>query len=226
MKNENGDENNNQQTDSQRFVPRTILTVTNLGIRRSERWLFRDLNFELKSGEVIQVVGENGAGKTSLLRSLCGLLPYARGEAKWAEIDESECLPLFLGHLPAVKPELTVFENLKFHPIAGEFATESQIEAAIEEVQLGFYLDTQARYLSAGQVRRVGLARLLIAQTPCWILDEPFTSLDVDGCHWLEGKIDDFAKNGGCVLLTSHQSIHLPTPPKLLELSNAEQFTC
>jgi len=207
-------------------MPISVLKVENLGIRRSERWLFRDLSFELNPGEIIQVVGQNGAGKTSLLRCLCGLLTEAEGSINWLEINELPCLPLYLGHLPAVKPELTVFENLKYHPIAGQFLDDIQIEDAVDEVRLGDYLETPTRYLSAGQTRRVGLARLLMADTPCWILDEPFTSLDVEGCKWLEKQMEVFAEKGGSILLTSHQPVHLTKAPTILELKRPEEALC
>ena len=196
-----------------------ILKVNELGIRRSERWLFRELNFELMAGEVVQIIGQNGAGKTSLMRSLCGLLTQREGKIEWQTIDGEPCLPIFLGHLSAVKPELSVLENLLYHPIGGQFFDEAVIESAIAEVGLSYYADTSARNLSAGQTRRVGLARLLLAQTKCWILDEPFTSLDVEGCSWLESKISDFVTAGGSVLLTSHQSVNLKIAPRILELA-------
>ena len=204
----------------------SILTVQSLGIRRSERWLFRDLSFQLTNGEVIQVVGKNGAGKTSLLRSLCGLLPHAEGDFSWREVDDNPCLPIFLGHLPAVKPELSVLENLLYHPLGGKFIDENLIEDAIDEVRLSYYADTPARHLSAGQIRRVGLARLLLADTECWVLDEPFTSLDVEGCSWLEQKITEFVKKGGSVLLTSHQTITLAESPRILEIKRLEDAPC
>jgi heme exporter protein A len=197
----------------------TILTVTELGIRRSERWLFRDLSFALKVGEVVQITGQNGAGKTSLMRSLCGLLNQREGQIEWQVVDDNVCLPIFLGHLSAVKPELSVLENLLYHPIGGKFFTESAIESAIAEVGLSYYTDTSARNLSAGQTRRVSLARLLLADTKCWMLDEPFTSLDVEGCAWLETKISQFVTEGGCVLLTSHQAVNLKVKPRILELT-------
>ena len=204
----------------------SILSVQQLGIRRSERWLFQNLSFELKPGDVVQVVGQNGAGKTSLLRCLCGLLTEAEGKVSWREIDELPCLPLYIGHLPAVKSELTVFENLKYHPIAGQFIDDVRIEDAIDEVRLGEYLETPARYLSAGQNRRVALARLLLAETPCWVLDEPFTSLDAEGCKWLENQIEQFSAKGGAVLVTSHQKLNLATELQFLELHGAESASC
>ena len=203
-----------------------ILKVDSLGIRRSERWLFRDLSFQLIHGEVIQVIGQNGSGKTSLLRSLCGLLPHAEGSIGWREVDDNPCLPIFLGHLPAVKPELSVLENLLYHPLAGKFFTEEIIINAIDEVLLSAYVDTPARHLSAGQTRRVGLARLLLADTECWVLDEPFTSLDVEGCAWLEQKITEFTNKGGSVLLTSHQPVNLSETPRMLEIKFSETAEC
>ncbi len=194
----------------------SILSVQSLGIRRSERWLFQDLSFTLNLGELMQVVGVNGAGKTSLLRCLCGLLPKAKGEYRWGQDDDM--IPLYLGHLPAVKPELTVFENLKLHPIAGKFAANNDIDQAIFEVDLEGYEDELARTLSAGQTRRVGLARLLLADSRCWVLDEPFTSLDVGGCQWLEKQMIKYVDKGGAVLLTSHQPLTLLKNPRILTL--------
>lgn len=195
-----------------------ILQVDSVGIRRAERWLFRGLSFQLDAGEVIQVVGENGAGKTSLLRSLCGLLPHAEGEIKWQSGDKRTTLPLFIGHLPAIKKELTVFENLRLHPVGGRFFSEKEIEDAVFEVKLGRYLNISARNLSAGQTRRLGLARLLLGTPYCWVLDEPFTALDKSGCRWLEAKINDYRDAGGCVVMTSHQPVLLRKPPRSIEI--------
>ncbi len=191
-----------------------ILDVKSLGIRRSERWLFRSLDFRLDAGEVIQIVGENGAGKTSLLRCLCGLLSKAEGEIIWGEQIE----PIYLGHLAAVKPELTVFENLSLHPVAARFPEEDEVLRAIIDVNLEGYEDESARRLSAGQTRRVALARLLLADSPCWILDEPFTSLDAAGCRWLEEKIAVYVASGGSLIVTSHQHIELAVKPKIIEI--------
>ena len=118
-----------------------IVTVNNLGIRRSERWLFQALSFSVTEGEAIQVTGKNGAGKTSLLRALCGLLPFQDGEVHWRTIDELPIIPTFLGHLAAVKGDLTVLENILYHPINGKFHQEEAIETALIEVGLGQYVD-------------------------------------------------------------------------------------
>ncbi len=192
----------------------SVVNVKSLGIRRSEHWLFRDLSFDLFAGESLQIFGENGSGKTSLLRCLCGLLSEAEGEIVWAE----QTQPIFLGHLAAVKAELSVFENLLLHPVGGKFPSEDAVLKAIIDVGLEGYEEEPARRLSAGQTRRVALARLLLAETQCWILDEPFTSLDVAGCRWLETKISDFVSNGGSLIITSHQEIQLSVKPKSITI--------
>jgi heme exporter protein A len=214
----------------------TILTVNSLAIKRSERYLFTDLSFQLNSSEVIQIVGANGSGKTSLLRALTGLLSLEHGMITWHPYQtnssnhtddattQEPSLPLLLGHLPAVKKELSVLENLLYHPIGGQFFEEQAIEKALLEVGLSFYADTPARNLSAGQTRKIGLARLLIADNPCWILDEPFTSLDKAACQWLEAQIEAFISRGGSVILTSHQNVNLECPIRSIELKPVNEL--
>ncbi len=196
-----------------------IAKVSALGLRRSERWLFRALSFQFNSGEVIQVIGPNGSGKTSLLRAMCGLLFVAEGEIKWGS-DERRILPFYQGHRAAIKPELTVFENLKLHPLGGQFFSDSRIDDAIGAVNLTGYEDEPARRLSAGQTRRVGLARLLLTNAPCWVLDEPFTSLDIEGCAWLEHQIEQYVAMGNSVLITSHQKMQLNISPRIIDLQS------
>ena len=101
-----------------------LLDVTDLGLRRSERWLFRNLSFQVTSGEIVHVTGENGIGKTSLLRCLCGLLSAQEGKINWRHEQDEPILPLFLGHAATVKPELTVLENLSLHPVNRKFFSE------------------------------------------------------------------------------------------------------
>ena len=197
-----------------------VVSVKNLGIRRSERWLFQALSFSVSEGEAVQVTGKNGAGKTSLLRGMCGLLPVQEGEIHWRTVEEVPIIPTFLGHLAAVKGDLTVLENILYHPINGKFPDEARIETALIEVGLGQYVDRSAKHLSAGQVRRVALARLLLSDAECWVLDEPFTALDVNACKWLEGVISTFVKAGGTVLLTSHQAVHLDVPLKEMKIED------
>ncbi|MBT8448565.1 MAG: cytochrome c biogenesis heme-transporting ATPase CcmA [Gammaproteobacteria bacterium] len=195
-----------------------LLKVNKLGLRRSERWLFRDLNFQLNTNEVVHITGENGIGKTSLLRCLCGLLSAQEGDITWLEENDLPLLPLFFGHAPTVKPELTVLENLLLHPLNRQYYTEAVWEEALHTVGLGNYLDAMAKNLSAGQTRRVALARLLVSDAKCWILDEPFTALDVTACKWLSEVISDYASKGGSVLMTSHQPVVMSADVKVMEI--------
>jgi heme exporter protein A len=194
-----------------------MLTVSQLGLKRSERWLVRDLSFAMGPGDVIQVTGSNGAGKTTLLRCLCGFMEPATGTFRWHMPSEAD-LPLFLGHKPAVKPELTVLENITLHPLSCSFVHEKSAIEALARVGLSAYLDTPARHLSAGQTRRVALSRLLLSSASVWVLDEPFTALDVEGCGWLSRCISDFSRKGGAVLMTSHQPVEVDVPVRQLPL--------
>ncbi len=172
----------------------------------------------MEAGDVIQVTGRNGAGKTSLLRGLCGLLPVQSGEIRWLHKNDQPIIPTYFGHLNAVKADLTVLENILYHPINGKFHDEEAIEKAVAEVGLGQHIDYLGKQLSAGQSRRIGLARLLLSDAEIWILDEPFTALDVNACAWLEGVISNYVKQGGAVLLTSHQKIALQVPMKEMNI--------
>lgn len=195
-----------------------LLKVNKLGLRRSERWLFRELSFQLNTHEVVHITGENGIGKTSLLRCLCGLLSAQEGAISWHQENDLPILPLFFGHAPTVKPELTVLENLLLHPLNRQYYSEAVWEEALHTVGLGSYLDTMAKNLSAGQTRRVALARLLVSDAKCWILDEPFTALDVTACQWLSEVISDYASKGGSVLMTSHQPVVMSADVKVMEI--------
>ena len=136
----------------------------------------------------------------------------------WQKVDDLPLIPTYIGHLPAVKAELTVLENIQYHPINGQFYDEQSIEKVVVEAGLGAYLDHMTKHLSAGQVRRVALARLLLSDAKCWILDEPFTALDMNACAWLESLISNYVAQGGTVILTSHQAVDLDVPIKEIPL--------
>ncbi|RMH44170.1 MAG: cytochrome c biogenesis heme-transporting ATPase CcmA [Gammaproteobacteria bacterium] len=194
------------------------LQTEQLGVRRSERWLFRRLDLELDQGELVQITGANGAGKTTLLRTLCGLIEPNEGRVKW--FLENDASPMYLGHKACVKAELTALENLLLHPVNGRRVTEEQALDALAEVGLAEYVDSPVRYLSAGQGRRVALARLLLSDTMVWVLDEPFTAIDVEGCQWLEGLISTFVSNGGAVVLTSHQPLRWSSQIRAIDIGD------
>jgi len=194
-----------------------MLTATGLSCVRGERCLFSGLDLSVGAGEWLHVQGENGAGKTSLLRILAGLSPPAEGEIHWngeatrtlAEDFRRDLL--FLGHHGAVKEELTPFENLSLAAqLDGTALDEATALKALARFGLRGREDLAVRFLSAGQKRRVLLARLAVRQATLWILDEPFTALDVKAVGLLSGLIVEHVTNGGIAILTSHQTIPLP----------------
>ncbi len=197
-------------------VPLTpLFEARALCCERDERLLFRDLSFSLAPGEVLQVLGGNGAGKTTLLRGVAGLSSRIEGDMFWcgAPLPRQSwqflCDSLYLGHDAAVKPGLTPVENLRWHAGLWGRVREIGIEGALAAVGLGLFLDTPAQQLSAGQRRRVALARLLLSPARLWILDEPFTAIDLDGVQQVENLIAGHAAAGGAVLLTTHHRLSL-----------------
>ncbi|RIZ65288.1 MAG: cytochrome c biogenesis heme-transporting ATPase CcmA [Methylococcales bacterium] len=180
---------------------------------RDDRILFEALNFELNVGQVLLLEGENGSGKTSLLRILCGFREPDAGQVLWCDnaINDSQYYDdmAYVGHLDGVKKELTVLENLKVSLALGQSGHYS-IPQALAKVQLTNFDDALVQSLSAGQKRRLSLARLLITKKTLWILDEPFTSLDKQGISLIESLMTEHCKAGGMIILTSHHDIALP----------------
>lgn len=202
-----------------------LLQVDNFHCERDDRILFRGVSFALDHGEILQVVGHNGCGKTTLLRSLCGLSSYAVGDVQWRGKSLAEAVSdfrrevLFHGHLPGVKALLTPRENLNWF-VDVYCLGVGDIEAALAEVGLFGYEDVPCGSLSAGQLRRVALAKLLLSPATLWVLDEPFTAIDVHGIAMLQSLLQHHLAKGGAVLLTSHQAIDVPEVRSL----NLEMF--
>ena len=182
----------------------TLITVESLSLERGGRQLFEDLSFDVRAGQLIQIEGANGAGKTSLMRILAGLSRYG------FEGRVTRHAPLlFLGHQPGVKQLLTPRENLAWHAAGeGEYG-DAAIEQALARVGLAGYEDVSSHTLSAGQHRRVNLARLYLSSSPLWLLDEPFAAIDQKGVADLERLMVAHASEGGAVIVTSHQSIQV-----------------
>ncbi len=182
-----------------------LLRAQQLSLTRGGRELFTGLDFAICGGQLVQIEGANGAGKTSLLRILAGLSRYGfEGSV------ERHAPLLYLGHQPAVKAMLTPRENLAWH-VSGEGAyTDAAIDAALERVGLYGYEDVPSHALSAGQHRRVSLARLYLSKSPLWLLDEPFTAIDADGVAALEERKAAHVAAGGAVVFTSHQPLRGP----------------
>jgi heme exporter protein A len=198
-----------------------LLEAVDLTCVRGDRRLFHDLSLTLSPGEVLQVEGENGAGKTSLLRILAGLGQPASGEVRWRGIPiarQREAYGralLYLGHLGALKEELTGLENLLTDArLAGWPAMDrARVMAALERMGLQRVAALPVRVLSAGQRRRTALTRLLLSPAPLWVLDEPLNALDANAVVQLTDLLQSHTAQGGTVVLTSHQPFgggHVP----------------
>ncbi|MGC4366061.1 cytochrome c biogenesis heme-transporting ATPase CcmA [Hydrogenophaga sp. R2] len=202
------------------------LVLDSVTCSRGGRTLFDRLDLQLAPGQWLQVQGANGAGKTSLLRLISGLLPPSAGEVRWrgepvATQRDRWCRErLYLGHEAALKDDLDPLENLQVASLlAGWPASRAQARAALADAGLRGCERTPVRRLSQGQRRRCGLARLLLSRSaPLWVLDEPFNALDADACAWLAERLQDHLQRGGLLVLTSHQSVPLPPPEQELQL--------
>ena len=191
------------------------LQVKSISCTRGYRDLFSDLEFELNPGQVLRVEGKNGSGKTSLLRIMSGLAQPLQGEVLWqgrkihhAESSYFQDL-LFIGHKAGIKYELTPLENLCMARQLNGSKPSNGIEEALYQVGLYGFEDVPCARLSAGQKRRVALAQLFLTQAKCWILDEPYTSLDVAAVAMLEEVFTQHINNGGMLVITSHQPVTL-----------------
>ena len=189
------------------------LRAWELAIERGGRLLFSGLSFEADQGAALIVTGPNGAGKSSLLRALCGFLPLHAGGFALDGGDGERTIgeqAHYLGHADALKSALTAGENLAFW--AGALGGDASREAgcaALERVGLAHAIDFPARALSAGQKRRVALARLLIAHRPLWLLDEPTTALDAGAQAAFAGVARDYLRDGGIILAATHAPLGL-----------------
>jgi len=193
-----------------------MLEVRDLECVRGDHRLFTGLNFQLQGGELLRLRGSNGSGKTSLLRTLCGLLEPAEGKVLWrgenirAQRDEFNAELLYLGHSNGVKSELTGFENLRIsNALCGHALADERLYDALEEIGLGGREDLPTQVLSQGQKRRVALARLLLSEVALWVLDEPFVALDVNAVAQLAKLIEAHLQKGGMVVYTTHQEVEM-----------------
>lgn len=188
------------------------LCAVDLACHRGGRDVFTGLHFAVSSGEALTIRGRNGAGKSSLLRSIIGLVRIVRGkltlEGGDSELSIAEQAH-YLGHLDALKPSLSVAENLRFW--ASFLGSGSPaIEPALEAVGLGELADLPAAYLSAGQRRRLSIARLIAVKRPIWLLDEPTSTLDAGAQDRLAGLMGTHLAEGGLILAATHGPLGLP----------------
>lgn len=202
-----------------------MLEASNLECQRGEKRLFHGVSLRVDAGACLMVQGANGSGKTSLLRMLCGLSSPASGEIRWrgtpikALAEEYFAELLYCGHAGAVKDELTALENAQLSAtLAGTPVDAEAARAALRRFGLKGREDLPVRVLSAGQKRRVALARLVLEKRALWVLDEPLTALDKTAVTTLCELIDAHLAEGGMAVLTSHQALPLAARVEPLRL--------
>jgi heme exporter protein A len=193
-----------------------MLMAQGLACVRGDRLLFKNIGFELKAGGLLYVLGENGSGKSSLLRMLCGLLMPEKGGIFWdgkkIKEDAENYLPnlTYIGHLNGLKDDLTALENLQIAArLAGNDASEQKTLAALTAIGIARCANLPARVLSQGQKRRVALATLWLTQSKLWILDEPFAALDIASTEVLALRLGEHMANGGMTIITTHQDVSI-----------------
>ena len=206
------------------MVSQVILDVDGLTGGWSDRELFYQLSFSVSAGEIVQIEGANGTGKTTLLRILAQLSRRYQGSLRFFGEDIKRHRAyylrnmLFVGHAQGNQPILTPMENLRWYFSSRESLSDGQLMEALDKVGLYGYEQSPCHSLSAGQQRRVSLARLYLSHAPLWILDEPFTAIDKKGVAELELFIGNHAERGGSVVLTTHHRLSIESNIKKLTL--------
>ena len=191
------------------------LAVDGVHVWRGERHVLRGVSFELTAGELLHLVGPNGAGKTTLLRVACGLVMPEEGMVRWRGQDirrdrgEYHAVLAFLGHEAALKADLTSLENLRFSVGLRRRAGLRELLESLERAGAADYAELPVRVLSAGQKRRVAMARVIALQAPLWLLDEPFSNLDDAGMQLMTGLLRDHVAGGGAALVVAHHGLAL-----------------
>ena len=188
------------------------LSAKNLSCVRGERSLFQNLDFEIKAGQCLHVIGVNGSGKTSLLRIISGLSDPTNGTVFWQQEtirNHPDFLKqsAFLGHKDGIKNQLTALENLSFYQRLEDIVDDDLVDQHLAHMGILACADLSANKLSFGQRRRLAFARLLMPLFKLWILDEPFTGIDAQGRALIEDVCLNHLRSGGMIVLTNHQSL-------------------
>ena len=199
-----------------------LLALDELTVQRGETPLCEGVTLNLAAGSICHLVGANGTGKTTLLMQLAGLLPVLSGEVVYQGAVSLPVQPLYVSHQLGIHPNLTVAQNLTFLlNLYGISPSTADIDDALTWVGLQGFETISSSHLSAGQTRRITLARLYLLTpdvTPLWLLDEPFTALDVDMVARMEDRLREFATAGGAILMPSHQAVGVAN--QVLDLSD------
>lgn len=199
------------------------LTAKDLTLIRGERCLFQHVDFALDSGELLLLQGQNGSGKTSLLRAIAGLLSLEDGEVRWNDVpvlaqrQEFHSAIVWLAHRTGLKADLTPAENLQFEA-ALRPQSKTEITTVYERLGIARLKRLPLRSLSAGQQRRVALARMLLADVPLWLMDEPFTNLDADGRKLVIELTEEHLAAGGLCVMAAHQDVDIDATVKRVSL--------
>jgi len=201
----------------------SLFEAKGLSLFRGERCLFEGVDFALAPGQLLLLRGPNGSGKTSLLRGLCGLIDFEEGELSWQGTPVSDDPQAFrtqfewYGHKTGFKSDLTAEENLDFEASLGP-RSEMTSREALERLGLTHQRLLPVRSLSAGQQRRASLARLLVADAPLWIMDEPYTNLDVQGRELVDHVLAEHLDAGGLAIVATHLEVASGDHVSVLEL--------
>ncbi|MEL7311267.1 MAG: cytochrome c biogenesis heme-transporting ATPase CcmA [Pseudomonadota bacterium] len=193
--------------------------VRKVAVQRGDRLLLSDFDLAVAPQDVVHLVGPNGCGKTSLMRVMAGLVAPASGDVVWC----GTALPegragyyqnlAWLGHHAGLKADLTLHENVGFDDALRRKRGEQRINTVLEALAIHHRRDVLARGLSAGQRRRVALARVLLSDAPLWLLDEPFANLDTTGVNYVQSLIGEHADKGGACVFAAHQQFEMPNTP-------------
>lgn len=205
------------------------LNIHKISLQRGNTDILVNFSFQVAAGEVVQILGENGSGKTSLLRCLTGLIPITEGDIRWQDQSIYACTPtynqalIYIGHTHALMPMLTARENLLMDACMYQHPMQQSVDTVLETLDLQRVSHLRTDCLSAGQQRKLALARLFIFKSSLWILDEPFVTLDQKSCQILEAKMIEHSQTGNMIIFTSHQSFqlnHLPVKKVWLQNEN------
>jgi heme exporter protein A len=200
------------------------LCVEKVHVWRGDRHVLKGVSLDVRPGELMHVSGPNGTGKTTLLRVVSGLLRPENGSVAWqgrsiaASAAEYQSVLAYASHEPALKSDLTALENLRFTVGLKRRVTSAELRSSLERTGVAGCADLPARVLSAGQRRRVAMARVLAFRAALWLLDEPFTNLDASGSSLLSALLAEHVKEGGVALVVAHHDLNVAALTRQLEL--------